>query len=77
MCDLKYIDKENTHNLFKSTNISPLFRSFIIDKASEMKRNICAFKKNLCIYIYIYIYIYVYIYIDIDIYRYIDIYVSV
>ena len=67
MCDLKYIDKENTHNLFKSMNISPLFRSFIIDKASEMKRNICAFKKNLCIYIYI----------DIDIYRYIDIYVSV
>ena len=29
MCDLKYMDYENTHNLFKITNISLLFRSFI------------------------------------------------
>ena len=36
--------KKNTHNLLKITNISLLFRSFIIDKASEKKRNICDFK---------------------------------
>ena len=35
---------KNTHNLLKITNISLLFRSFDIDKASEKKRNICYFK---------------------------------
>ena len=38
-----YMDKK-IHNLFKSTNISLLFRSFDIGKPSEKKRNICAFK---------------------------------
>ena len=36
MCDLKYMDKNNTHNLFKSTNISLLFRNFITDSLIKL-----------------------------------------
>ena len=46
MCDLKYMDKKNTHNLLKITNIYLLFRSFI---------NALSFSEALYIYIYIYI----------------------
>ena len=45
MCDLKYMDKKNTHNLFKITNISLLLRSFV-----NVKRRVCCF-----VYIYLYI----------------------
>ena len=40
----RYMFKKK-YNLFENTNISVLFRSFIIiDKASEKKSNICTFK---------------------------------
>ena len=47
-----------TYNFFKITNISLLFRSFIIkfdiDKASEKKRNICDFEKIVVFFVHIF-----------------------
>ena len=43
---LKIYGEKEGNDLFKSKNVSLLFRSFINDKTSEKKRkrNICAFK---------------------------------
>ena len=61
MCDLKYMDQKNTHNLLKITNISLLFLSIM-----------CVFLVYILIYIYIYMYIYIYIYIYIFLWRHLE-----